>query len=85
MRRRRRNISVYIDSTGSRGRGWVTHLLHLLVEEGAKVENVSRYSPIISQGGGGINLNKYNSTNRNTMIPIEMRGVITSYYQPFSR
>ena len=34
------------------------HLLHLLVEEGAKVEKVSRYSPIISQGGGGINLNK---------------------------
>ena len=41
MRRRRRNISVYIDSTGSGGRGWVIHLLHLLVEEGAKVENVS--------------------------------------------
>ena len=59
--RRRRNISVYIDSTGSGGRGWVTHLLHHLVEEGAKVENVSRYSPIISQGGGGINLNKYDS------------------------
>ena len=61
MRRRRRNISVYIDSTGSGDRGWVTHLLHHLVEEGAKVENVSRYSPIISQGGGGINLNKYDS------------------------
>ena len=41
MRRRRRNISVYIDSTGSRGRGWVIHLLHVLVEEGAKVENIS--------------------------------------------
>ena len=35
------NTSVYIDTSGSRGRGWVTHLLHLLVEEGAKVENVS--------------------------------------------
>ena len=35
--------------------------IHLLVEEGAKVENVSRYSPIISQGGDGINLNKYDS------------------------
>ena len=40
-RRRRRNISVYIDTSGSGGRGWVTHLLHRLVEEGAKVENVS--------------------------------------------
>ena len=58
MRRKRRNISVYIGSTGSGGRGWSTHLLHLLVEEGAKVENVSRYSPVILQGGGGINLNK---------------------------
>ena len=85
MRRRRRNISVYIDSTGSGGRGWVTHLLHLLVEEGAKVENFSRYNPIISQGGGGINLNKYDSTNRNTKIPVEMMGLTTSYYQPFSR
>ena len=35
------NTSVYIDTSGSRGRGWVTHLLHRLVEEGAKVENVS--------------------------------------------
>ena len=42
MRRRRRNISVYIDSTGSGGRGWVIHLLHDLVEEGAKVENLSK-------------------------------------------
>ena len=41
MRRRRRNISVYIDSTGSGGRGWVIHLLLVLVEEGAKVGNVS--------------------------------------------
>ena len=38
---RRRNISVYIDSTGSGGRGWVTHLLHLHVEEGGGEENVS--------------------------------------------
>ena len=60
MRRRRRNISVYIDSTGSGSRRLVTHLLHL-VEEGAKVENVSRYIPIISQAGGGMNLNKHNS------------------------
>ena len=38
------NISVYIDSTGSGGRGgrgWVTHLLHLDVEEGGGGENVS--------------------------------------------
>ena len=41
MRRRRRNTSVYIDSTGSRGRGWVTHLLHLDLEEGGGGENVS--------------------------------------------
>ena len=62
MRRRRRNISVYKDSTGSSGgRGWLTHLLHPLVEEGAKVENISRYSLVISQGGGGINLNKCDS------------------------
>ena len=39
-RRRRRNISVYIDSIGSGGRGWVTHLLHLVVEEGGGEENV---------------------------------------------
>ena len=35
------NISVYIDSTGSRGCGWVTHLLQLVVEEGGGEENVS--------------------------------------------
>jgi hypothetical protein len=40
-RRSKRNISVYIDSTGSGGRGWVTHLLHLDVEEGGGEENVS--------------------------------------------
>ena len=62
----------------------MTHLLHFLVEEGAKVENVSRYYPIISQGGVGINLNKYDSTNRNTKITVEMMGLTTSYYQPFS-
>ena len=39
-KRRRRNISVYIDSIGSGGRGWVTHLLHLVVEEGGGEENV---------------------------------------------
>ena len=33
------------------------HLLQLLVEEGAKVGNVSTNSQTISQGGGGINLN----------------------------
>ena len=68
MMMRRRNISVYIDSTGSGGRGWVTHLLHLLVEEGAKVENVSTNSPIISEGGGGINLNKCGSNFFVTLI-----------------
>ena len=68
MRRRRRNISVYIDTSGSRGRGWVTHLLHHLVEEGAKVENVSTNSPIISEGGGGINLNKCGSNFFVTLI-----------------
>ena len=67
-RRRRRNTSVYIDTSGSRGRGWVTHLLHLLVEEGAKVENVSTNSPIISEGGGGINLNKCGSNFFVTLI-----------------
>ena len=41
MRRRRRNISVYIDSIGSRGRGWVTYLLYLDVEEGGGEENVN--------------------------------------------
>ena len=41
MRRRRRNILVYIDSTGSGGREWVTHLLHLAVEEGGQEEKVS--------------------------------------------
>ena len=41
MRRRRRNTSVYIDSTGSGGRGWVIHLLHLVVEEGGGIDNVS--------------------------------------------
>ena len=56
-RRRRRNTSVYIDTSGSGGRGWVIHLLHLLVEEGAKVGSVSTNSPTISEGGGGINLN----------------------------
>ena len=56
-RRRRRNTSVYIDTSGSGGRGWVIHLLHLLVEEGAKVANVNTNSPIISEGGGGTNLN----------------------------
>ena len=40
-RRKRRNISVYIDSIGSRGGGWVTHLLYLDVEEGGGEENVS--------------------------------------------
>ena len=40
-RRRRRNISVYIDSIGSGGRGWVTHLLHLGVEEGGGEEKIS--------------------------------------------
>ena len=41
-RRRRRSTSVYIDTSGSRGgRGWVTHLLHLDVEEGGGEENVS--------------------------------------------
>ena len=48
MRRRRRNTSVYIDSTGSRGR---THLLHLLVEEGAKVENVRTAEALGDVGG----------------------------------
>ena len=63
-RRRRRNTSVYIDTSGSGGRGWVTHLLHTLLEEGAKVGNVSTKvgnvstnSPTISEGGSGINLN----------------------------
>ena len=28
------NIPVYIDTSGSKGRGWVTHLLYLDVEEG---------------------------------------------------
>ena len=51
------NTSVYIDTSGSGGRGWVIHLLHLLVEEGAKVGNVSTNSPTISEGGGGMNLN----------------------------
>ena len=41
MRRRRINISVYIDTSGSRGRGWVTHLLHIAVEVGGGEENVS--------------------------------------------
>ena len=37
-----KHISLYRQhSTGSGARGWVTHLLHHLVEEGAKVESVS--------------------------------------------
>ena len=35
------NTSVYIDTSGSGGRGWVTHLLHHAVEEGGGEENVS--------------------------------------------
>ena len=46
MRRRRRNISVYIDTSGSGGRGWVTHLLHLAVEEGGGVESFSTKYPL---------------------------------------
>ena len=49
MRRRRRNILVYIDSTGSGGRWWVIHLLHVLVEEGARVENVSKKHALSSR------------------------------------
>ena len=41
MRRRKRNISVYIDTSGSGGRGWVIHLLPHVVEEGGGIENVS--------------------------------------------
>ena len=44
MRRRRRNISVYIGTSGSGGRGgrgWVTHLLHIAVEAGGGEEDVS--------------------------------------------